>query len=229
VEDDAAIRAGVVTALEFHGYRVHEAADGIAGLELCLRLDCDLVLLDLSLPGRDGLEILEQLRSARARLPVIVLTARGSEDDRIRGLRLGADDYVVKPFSVGELIARVEAVLRRSAERPEDLEEISLVEGGRADLARGEARFSDGRRVELSPREVELLRYLARHAGRIISREELLERVWRVDPVGLQTRTVDMHIARLREKLEGTPDEPALITTVRGRGYRFDPSTGGGG
>lgn len=221
IEDDAAIRMGVVDALQFHGYGVHESGDGAEALELALTLDVDLILLDLVLPGRDGLEILREVRSARPQLPVIILTARGEESDRVKGLRLGADDYVVKPFSVRELIARAEAVLRRSPERPSDLSEVGLAGGGRVDLARCEVSFGDGTQVELSQREVELLSYLVRHAGRVISREEILQRVWRIDPAGMTTRTIDMHVARLREKLRDQDEAQRIIVTVRGRGYRW--------
>jgi DNA-binding response OmpR family regulator len=162
--------------------------------------------------------VLKQVRQSRPTLPVIVLTARGDENDRVAGLRQGADDYVVKPFSVKELLARVEAVLRRSPGRPGDIERIDF-SGGVADLKRAEVRLNDGRRAELSQREAELLRYLAANAGRAIARDELLAHVWRVDPRGITTRTIDMHVARLREKLGDDPDEPTVIVTVRGRGY----------
>ncbi len=219
IEDDAAIRRGIVDALEFNGYEVLETGNGEDGLDMALKFSYELLLLDLILPRRDGLEILRELRAARPTLPVIVLTARGSETERVRGLKLGADDYVVKPFSVKELLARIEAVLRRSAERPLDVQEVP-VPGGVADLARCEARFDNGKRAELSEREIELLRYLASNPGRAISREELLGRVWRVSP-GAETRTVDMHVARLREKLRADPTKPDVILTVRGKGYMF--------
>jgi len=220
IEDDDAIRRGVVDALRFAGYRVLEAGDGERGLELALRSQFDLLLLDLVLPKRDGFEILGEVRRVQPTLPVIILSARGEEADRVRGLRDGADDYVVKPFSVKELLARVEAVLRRSPERPTDVAEISIP-GGRVDLNRREVQFDDGRRSDLSEREVELLHYLAGNAGRAISRDELLANVWRISPQGMTTRTIDMQIARLREKLEGDLDHPAVILTVRGKGYKF--------
>ena len=186
---------------------------------MALRCDCDLILLDLVLPGRNGLEILAQVREARPTLPVIILTAMGEEADRVRGLRLGADDYVVKPFSVKELLARIQAVLRRTPERPSDISEF-VIPGGTANLDRCELRFEDGQRCALSEKEMELLTYLVRNAGRAISREEILSRVWRLDPSGVQTRTIDMHIARLREKLRDGP-EPRVLVTVRGKGYMF--------
>ena len=220
IEDDPAIRRGVVDALEHSGYAPLEAGTFPAGLELGLRSPCDLVLLDLVLPGGDGLDLLAEVRLARPRLPVIVLTARGQEDDRVRGLQLGADDYVVKPFSVKELLARVEAVLRRSAERPLELREAPFP-GGVADFARAELRFDDGTRTELAEREAELLGYLARCVGRTVTREELLQHVWRLPANAVRTRTIDMHVARLREKLRDDPAEPRIIVTARGKGYRF--------
>lgn len=220
IEDDPGIREGIIDALECEGFRTLAAANGNKGLEMAVAVDCDLLLLDLILPGHDGLDILREVRITRPTLPVIILTARGEERDRVQGLKLGADDYMVKPFSVKELLARVEAVLRRSPERPLDINEVA-VPGGRVQLARNQVCFDDGRSVELSEREVELLRYLARNAGRTISREEILARVWRLDPKGIETRTIDVHVARLREKLGDTAAEPAVIVTVRGRGYMF--------
>jgi DNA-binding response OmpR family regulator len=218
VEDDAAIRRGLVDALGFAGYATLEASEGAAGLAAALGSDCDLLLLDLVLPGRDGLTILREIRTARSPLPVIVLTARGAEDDRVRGLGLGADDYVVKPFSIKELLARIEAVLRRSPGRPPAVRRIPF-EGGLADLERHEVRFDDGGRCELSEREWQLLQYLACHAGRAVSRDEVLARVWGLNPAGITTRTIDMHIARLREKLRDDPGPPRIVLTVRGQGY----------
>ena len=164
VEDDTAIRRGLVDALQFAGYEVLQAATGNDGLHQALRATFDLLLLDLILPGPSGFEILAAVHQARPTLPVIILTARGEEADRVKGLRLGADDYVVKPFSVRELLARVEAVLRRSPERPVAVHRISLGRGV-ADLERREVRLENGQRHELSEREVELLGYLASHAG----------------------------------------------------------------
>ncbi len=220
VEDDAAIRRGVVDALRFAGYEPIEAADGDAGLQMATTREFDLLLLDLVLPKRDGLEILREVRRLRPSLPVIVLTARGEEADRVRGLSDGADDYVVKPFSVKELLARVEAVLRRSAERPGDVSRIAIP-GGTIDLMRREVRFLKGDRTELSEREAELIRYLAANAGRAIAREELLANVWRISPRGVTTRTIDMHVTRLREKLRDDTTEPKILLTVRGKGYMF--------
>jgi DNA-binding response OmpR family regulator len=220
VEDDAAIRRGIVDSLRFVGFNVLEAGHGDLGHEMAMQQSYDLLLLDLVLPGRGGLEILRSVRACRPLQPVIILTARGEENDRVEGLKAGADDYVVKPFSVKELLARVEAVLRRSPERPVDLERVEIPTGT-ADFARREVRFGDGARCELSEREVELLRYLATNPGRAIGREELLANVWRINPDGLPTRTIDMHIVRLREKLRDDPAQPRVLLTVRGKGYMF--------
>jgi DNA-binding response OmpR family regulator len=220
VEDDAAIRRGIVDALRFAGYSPFEAARGDTGLDMATQRSYDLLLLDLVLPSGDGLNILRAVREIRPTQPVIILTARGEEQDRVEGLRLGADDYVVKPFSVKELLARVEAVLRRSPERPQQNSHIEF-EQGIADLARREVCFADAQRAELSEKEAELLRYLADNSGRAISRDELLLRVWQLDPRGVSTRTIDMHITRLREKLRDDPDNPHILLTVRGTGYMF--------
>lgn len=218
IEDDPAIRRGVLDALAFAGYMTLEASDGIAGRCAALDAEFDLLLLDLVLPGCDGLDILREVRSVRPSLPVIVLTARGSEDDRVRGLSLGSDDYIIKPFSVRELLARIEAVLRRSPERPSSVRRVEFA-GGMADLERREVRHDDGGHAELSEREHQLLLYLACHGGRAVSREEILTRVWGLDPAGITTRTIDMHVMRLREKLRDDPERPQVILTVRGRGY----------
>jgi DNA-binding response OmpR family regulator len=223
VEDDAAIRRGIVDALRYMGYGVLEAGHGDLGHEMAVRQQYDLLLLDLVLPGRGGLEILRDVRMARPTQPVIILTARGEESDRVEGLRAGADDYVVKPFSVKELLARVEAVLRRSPARPSDVSEVKIP-GGTVDFARRELRFAGGERCELSEREVELLRYLAKHSERAVARDELLANVWRISPEGLPTRTIDMHVARLREKLRDDSTDPQVLLTVRGKGYMFKMS-----
>jgi DNA-binding response OmpR family regulator len=222
IEDDAAIRRGIRDALAYFGYQVLESADGKQGLEMALTTEYDLLLLDLALPAVPGLEILRRVRQARPIAPIIVLTAKGNEEDRVAGLKLGADDYVVKPFSVRELVARVEAVLRRTPERPGDLSTISIP-GGTADFERRELRFGEHDRVELSQREAELLRYLVCNCNRAISRDELLTNVWRISAQGLPTRTIDMHIVRLREKLRDDPTQPQVLVTVRGKGYMFAP------
>ncbi|HYF50096.1 MAG TPA: response regulator transcription factor [Planctomycetota bacterium] len=220
VEDDSAIRTGMVDALTFHGFKTSEARTGPQGLEMALGGECDLVLLDLVLPGMDGLAVLKSVREAKPALPVIILTARGDESDRVEGLKLGADDYVVKPFSVRELIARIEAVLRRSPGRTADVAMIVFPDG-EIDLKVCEIRYRRGGRSELSEREGELLKFLAGCGGRVVSRDEILQQVWRLEPSRVETRTIDMHIARLREKLRDDPDDPKVILTVRGRGYRI--------
>jgi two-component system, OmpR family, alkaline phosphatase synthesis response regulator PhoP len=220
VEDDPAIRRGLVDSLSFAGYRVLECADGASARRVLLTAELDLVLLDVVLPGLDGLAFLPELRAARPTLPVLLVTARGAEEDRVRGLKSGADDYVVKPFSASELLARVEAVLRRSAERPLDVLALELP-AGRVDLLRRTLSPNDGEVSALTERECELLAYLARNPGRIVSRTELLERVWRLDPRGLDTRTIDMTVARLREKLGERAEDARVVVTVRGGGYRL--------
>lgn len=226
VEDDAAIRRGVVDMLRYNGYVVHEAPDGRAGLELALAVDADLVLLDIMMPQMDGMQVLAELRKARPAQPVIFLTARGEEEDRVRGLRLGADDYVVKPFGIDELIARVEAVLRRSPARPAQRKVLSIA-GRSVDFDRREAVLPSGARRTLTEREAEVIGYLAANPGRAVSRDELLQRVWGLDPRGTHTRTVDMTIARIRETLDDDPNEPRVIQTVRGKGYMLVASEGG--
>jgi DNA-binding response OmpR family regulator len=224
VEDEQAIRRGVADALRASGYEVAEAGDGDKGLVESARPGVDLVLLDLLLPRRDGLEVLKELRRLRSTLPVILLTARGTEDDRVRGLKMGADDYVVKPFSARELLARVEAVLRRSLGRPAEVRGARL---GRAviDLERREICWSSKERGELSETESAILSFLVAHRKRAVSREELLTRVWGIEPQGLETRTIDMHIARLRTKLRDPSgrEAPEAILTVRAHGYMAGP------
>ena len=220
VEDDPAIRMGLVDALGFEGYGVIQADTAPSGRDAALRDQCDCVLLDLMLPGGDGFSVLSEVRRLKPKLPVIILTAKGREADRVRGLRLGADDYVVKPFSVRELLARVEAVLRRAP--PGETEDMRVaIVGGYADLARREVVFDDGARVELAEREASLLAYLVQNPERAVGRDELLEKLWKVNPERTQTRTVDMHVARLRDKLRDGPGTPRVILTVRGKGYKF--------
>lgn len=218
VEDDPAIRRGLVDALEFSNYETIQTGDGDEGMELGRSAELDLVILDVVLPGKSGFEILQELRRCKPRLPIILVTAKGAEADRVFGLEHGADDYVVKPFSAKELLARVLAVLRRSAERPLDVQLIEIA-GRRIDFERREAQLPSGGLVQFSERETDILRYLAGNPGRAIARAELLERVWGFNPSGLHTRTVDMHVARLREKLEDDSKSPNIIITVRGKGY----------
>ncbi|MFO0809656.1 MAG: response regulator transcription factor [Gemmataceae bacterium] len=224
VEDEPAIRRGVVDVLRLTGYGVTEAADGDAGLTAALRRDVGLVLLDLLLPKRDGLDVLAELRKVRPALPVIVLTARGTEDDRVRGLRMGADDYVVKPFSARELLARVEAVLRRSPHAAPQTTGATLGPA-KLDFQRREVVWPCGTRIELSETEANILTYLLAKRETTVARDDLLAAVWGVSPQGVETRAVDMHVARLRAKLRDPSgaDAPEAILTVRGRGYAAGP------
>lgn len=224
VEDEPAIRRGVVDALRASGYEVTEAADGDAGLQASLCRGVSLVLLDLLLPKRDGIEVLTELRQSRPTLPVIVLTARGGEDDRVRGLRLGADDYVVKPFSARELLARVEAVMRRSQGRSDGPNGARLG-SAKLDFHRREVHWPSGERSELSETETAILTYLLIHRDRTVTRDDLLANVWGIAPHGLETRAIDMHVARLRAKLKDPSGKPTpeAVVTVRARGYMAGP------
>ncbi|MFT6576990.1 MAG: DNA-binding response OmpR family regulator [Paracoccaceae bacterium] len=217
VEDDAAVRRGVVDALTYAGYEVLAASDGREGREAALTARYDLLLLDLILPHFTGFEILEALQGNRAGQAVIILSAKGEENDRIKGLKMGADDYVMKPFSARELLARVDAVLRRTTER-QALGQKHEVAGRVIDLTGAEIVY-DGKRQELSEREVGVLRYLIANPDRPIPRDELLRHVWGIDPNRIETRTVDMHIAHIRKKLGDTSQD--ILETVRGRGYRL--------
>ncbi|MEO0660698.1 MAG: response regulator transcription factor [Planctomycetota bacterium] len=216
VEDDPAVRRGLVDSLRFAGFGTIECPDGPSARATLARAEVDLVLLDVVLPGLDGLEYVRELRASYPRLPVILVTARGAEEDRVRGLLGGADDYVVKPFSATELLARVEAVLRRSAERPGDVSALE-VENGVVDFARCELRAATGP-LALTEKELALLAYLARNRERTIARDELLRCVWGLDPRGLDTRTVDMAVARVRDKCGKD-----TVRTVRGQGYVLGP------
>lgn len=224
IEDEVAIREGVAAALRAAGYDPIGAADGEAGLAAARRSGVDLVLLDLMLPKMNGMDVLKSIRRTHATLPVIILSARGAEEERVAGLEAGADDYVVKPFSARELVARVEAVLRRSPERPVEVTRLTI---GRAtvDLERREAIGPDGVAQTLSETECAILSHLAANPGRSISRDELLTRLWGLSGAGNETRTVDMHVARLRAKLAsaGGGDVQASIVTVRGKGYMLGP------
>jgi DNA-binding response OmpR family regulator len=225
VEDEPAIRRGVVDVLRASGYEVAEAGDGSRGLEESVRVGVDLVLLDLLMPKMDGLTVLSELRKIRPALPVIILTAKGTEDDRVRGLKMGADDYVVKPFSARELLARVEAVLRRSVDRPADVHAAKIGDAV-VDFDRREVRWDGRERCELSETETSLLSFLVAHQARAVSREELLTRLWGIGPGEVETRTIDMHIARLRTKLKNPTgrSSPEAIVTVRAQGYMAGPA-----
>ena len=218
-EDDNAVRQGVVDALSFAGYEVISAADGREGMEKALRASYQLLLLDLVMPHYSGFEVLEALRKERPGQPVIILSARGEEAERVKGLTMGADDYVVKPFSVRELLARVNAVLRRSSERMVGDNSFQY-DGGEVDFSRRVIQLADGDRKELSEREGGLLKYLLSNKGRAVAREGQLQQVWRSDPKNIETRTINMHVAHLREKLgEKGPD---VVVTVRGKGYMIE-------
>jgi DNA-binding response OmpR family regulator len=219
VEDDAAIRRGLVDALRYAGYGVLDCDNGRDAVGLALESAVDLVLLDVMLPKLDGFSVLAELRRSQPTLPVIMVTARGAEHDRVRGLGDGADDYVVKPFSATELLARVDAVLRRSPQRSADVTALKVGDCA-IDLRRRQVSGPDGCH-SLTEREVAILRYLAANRDRAVDRRELLQHVWGLNPRGIQTRTVDMHIARLRDKLPGAD---GVIVTVRGKGYMLaDP------
>ena len=219
VEDEPTIGEVVSRYLERAGYATRVEGDGLGALEAARERRPDLVVLDLMLPGLDGLEVMRRLHEGDARRPaIILLTARGEESDRITGLRLGADDYVVKPFSPAELVARVDAVLRRVdvVAEPEPPMRFGALE---IDPAARRARLA-GEELALTQREFTLLAFLARHAGRAFTREELIEQVWRYT-FYTDTSTVTVHIRRLRAKLEADPERPAFIETVWGVGYRF--------
>jgi len=223
VEDDAAIRRGVMDALRAAGHQPSEAPRGDIGLELALNGDFDLVLLDMVLPGNSGWEILRIVRAAKPELPIIILTACGAENQRVEGLKSGADDYVVKPFSLRELLARVDAVMRRVPVRPSGPARVSFP-GGVVDIVNRTLTLDDEGAVELSEKEADVLVFLATRPGQVVSREQLLAGVWGLDPKGLNTRTVDMHITRVREKLSDDAANPRVLKTVWGRGYQFQAS-----
>ena len=223
VEDEEAILRGLCDVLAFRGYTPEGATRGDLGLEMALdsKIDPALVVLDVMLPGMNGFDVCENLRSARPELPILMLTARGSEEDILRGFRCGADDYITKPFSVAELVARVAALMRRSGHGPMDAEPPSPFAFGPWTIEPDNRTASKGTvAVELTARDLEILEVFARDKGRILSRRLLLTEIWGFpDPDRLETRSVDMHIAKLRKKL-GAPDD-ALIETIRGEGYRF--------
>ncbi len=219
VEDEAAIAEGLTISLEAEGFEVAWVSDGSAAVAAFERVRPDLVLLDLMLPGLSGTEVCRQLR-ARSDVPIIMVTARDGEIDRVVGLELGADDYVSKPFSARELIARIRAVLRRTGGTESAHDEApSESLGVRVDRVRHEVRV-DGALVELPPKEFDLLACLVESAGRVLTRSHLISEVWGSDYVG-DTKTLDVHIRRLRTRVEADPQEPVRILTVRGVGYRF--------
>jgi DNA-binding response OmpR family regulator len=223
IEDNPDLAFGLRNNLEIEGYTVDVAEDGTTGLEMALRTSPDLVVLDLMLPGLDGFRVLQGLRQGGSRVPVLILTARGDEADKVRGLRLGADDYVTKPFGLLELLARVEALLRRTAPPASAATEAAPapIRFGEVeiDLATRSVRLR-GEEVALAPKELDLLLALIGRGGRIATRVELMREVWG-HRAAIISRTVDTHVAELRRKLEADPANPRHILTVRKAGYRF--------
>jgi two-component system response regulator RegX3 len=218
VEDEESYREALAYMLSKEGFEVIEAPDGATGIAEFDRRGADIVLLDLMMPGLPGTEVCRQLR-LRGSVPVIMLTARDSEVDKVVGLELGADDYVTKPFSHRELVARMRAVLRRGQDA-ELLPDVVEAAGVRMDVERHEVSVN-GERIKLALKEFELLEMLLRNAGRVITRGQLIDRIWGSDYVG-DTKTLDVHIKRLRNKIEPDPANPRYLTTVRGLGYKFD-------
>jgi len=222
VEDEAAIRAGLVDVFVYHGYEVEGVADGREGLERALAGTFDLVLLDVMLPAMSGFDVCNGIRESDRDLPIIMLTARNEDADIIRGLSLGADDYVAKPFSVTQLVLRVQAVLRRSRVGAEQAQTLRLGNDVEIDVRNRSGRRGD-EALAFTRRELEILQYLDAHADRPVSREELLAKVWGyARNLGIETRTVDIHVAKLRRKIEHDPANPRHLLTVRGAGYRLD-------
>ena len=221
VEDDPTLRLGLQKALRSAGFAVEVAKTGPEGLEAALSSLPDLVLLDVMLPGKNGFEICAELREKSADLPILMVTAKGEEEDKVRGLRLGADDYIVKPFGVSELLARVDAALRR---RRLSEAERTVVRLGDVSLDFRAHRASRGSaEVELTAQEMKLLRFFLEHEGALLSRQRILDAVWGADYFGTD-RTVDNFVNRLRSKIEQDPKAPRHLVTVRGAGYRFSRS-----
>jgi DNA-binding response OmpR family regulator len=219
IEDEAPMRTALVETLAAEGYRVRSAADGVAGLELACTEPFDLVLLDIMMPGLDGFAVCRELRKRGRDMPVLMLTAKGQVDDRVDGLDSGADDYLVKPFSLRELLARIRAQLRRK-EREEIIGSELVIGASTIDFTK-RTLIRGGERFDLSEKEIGMLRLLAAEAGETVSREKFLDVVWSYHAYP-STRTVDNFIAALRAKLEDDPANPAHLVTVRGVGYRLD-------
>ncbi len=221
IEDEAAIRDGLADVLVYHGYRVDAVGDGREGLKKALSGQYDLLLLDVMLPGMDGFSICDEVRKADREQPIIMLTAKTSDDDIVNGLALGADDYIGKPFSIAQLVLRVKAVLRRSRAGIALAAQITLAGDIEIDTRNLSGRRG-GETLVFTRREVEILQYLQQNSDRPVSRDELLTRVWGYDRTAdIETRTVDIHIAKLRRKVELDPKEPRNLITVRGAGYRL--------
>ena len=219
VEDEESFSDPLSYLLEKEGYDVTVAADGLVAIAEFERTGADLVLLDLMLPGASGTEVCRQLRS-KSNVPIIMLTAKDSEIDKVVGLELGADDYVTKPYSSRELLARVRAVLRRNTDQADLMDSVIEAGGVRIDGDRHVASVR-GEEVSLPLKEFELLEMLVRNAGRVMTRGQLIDRIWGQDYVG-DTKTLDVHIKRLRAKVETEPSTPRLLVTVRGLGYKFE-------
>jgi len=219
VEDDDSMNAALRDGFEYEGYTVSLARDGAAGLRQASETAPDLIILDVMLPKMSGLDVCREIRKGGNTVPIIMLTARGQEIDKVLGLKLGADDYVTKPFGFLELMARVEAVLRRATGRPVQVESFEFG-SVKADFKRGEVR-RNGKLLDLSAREVRLLQYFIEHRGEVVSRDQLLDAVWDYDSAPL-TRTVDMHVAKLRKKIEDKAAQPRYLVTVHGQGYKFN-------
>ncbi|MEZ6016828.1 MAG: response regulator transcription factor [Planctomycetota bacterium] len=220
VEDEESLALGIRDALEHAGHSVKVSHDGKRALEMARTGEFDLLVLDLMLPGMNGLDVLRALRDANHRVRVLLLTALADEDDIIKGLEAGADDYMKKPFSPRELLARVDAQFRRVQMDTAGPPMLELPSGIRVDLARLEVH-RDGQILALTPREGDILAYLIQNRDRVVTREDLLLDVWHYQSANVETRTVDIHIVGLRRKIEPEPATPQLIQTVRGRGYRW--------
>jgi DNA-binding response OmpR family regulator len=218
VEDDQAMAVALRDGFQYEGHQVTVARDGANALSLAGDREFDLVILDVMLPKLSGLDVCKQLRSAGNNVPVIMLTARGQEIDKVVGLKTGADDYVTKPFSFMELLARVEAVLRRTSSRAESTDQFAFGDIT-IDFKKNDAR-KGGRPIDLSPRELRLMKYLIDHRHEVVTRDQLLDSVWGYESFPL-TRTVDTHIAKLRHKIEDNPSDPHWIVTVHRVGYKF--------
>jgi two-component system alkaline phosphatase synthesis response regulator PhoP len=219
VEDEEALRMTVGDRLRSEGYAVECAANGDEGFEKATQLPFDLIILDVMLPKKSGFVVCQGIREAGLITPILMLTARGQTSDKVNGLKIGADDYVTKPFNMQELMARVEALLRRAPIRPSAQAGVFEFGSIHLDLVGTEAT-RDGKIVNLSAREFQLLRYFIEHRGATLSRDELLKQVWGYS-TGMYTRTVDVHVASLRQKLEHDPKQPQFILTVQGLGYKF--------
>lgn len=225
VEDEESINTLLQFNLEQAGFDVITAMDGATGLNLALEEKPDLIVLDLMLPEMDGLDVCKSLRQAQTMIPILMLTAKDDEFDKVLGLELGADDYMTKPFSPREVVARVKAILRRSEYNAKDVQTDAnleqMVVGDLKVYPENYEAFFEGESLELTPKEFELLVYLVRNRGRVLSREQLLNAIWDYDFVG-DTRIVDVHISHLREKIEQNTRKPIYIKTIRGLGYKLD-------